>query len=161
MAAAAGIGTLQAARERERYAIGVDTNQNDLEPGFVVASDIKDVGKAIQEVYKSIVDGAYKPGAVLQYGLASGGVDLVTDAQVKVLPEAIMAKVAELRQQIIDGTLKIQIYDGSESGSSPCSGANKGEGQPPLALGPLAPDLSLRCAASSKSIRPPSWRWTM
>ena len=114
VAAAAGIGTLQAARERELYAIGVDTNQNDLEPGFVVASDIKDVGKAIQEVYRSIVDGTYTPGAVLQYGLASGGVDLVTTAQVQVLPEAIEAKVAELRQQIIDGTLKVEMYDGSD-----------------------------------------------
>ena len=114
VAAAAGIGVLQAARERSLYAIGVDTNQNDLEPGFVVASDIKDVGKAIQEVYKSISDGTYQPGAVLQYGLASGGVDLVTTAQVKVLPDAIETKVAELRQQIIDGTLKINLYDGSD-----------------------------------------------
>jgi basic membrane protein A len=114
VAAAAGIGVLQAAREREQYAIGVDTNQNDLEPGYVVASDIKDVGKAIQDVYKTIVDGAYKPGAVLQYGLASGGVDLVTDAQVKVLPDAIEAKVNELRQQIVDGTLKVEMYDGSD-----------------------------------------------
>jgi len=92
----------------------VDTNQNDLEPGYVVASDIKDVGKAIQDVYKTVADGTYKPGEVLQYGLASGGVDLVTDAQVKVLPEAIEAKVAELRQQIVDGTLKIEMYDGSD-----------------------------------------------
>ncbi|MFO7634302.1 MAG: BMP family ABC transporter substrate-binding protein [Caldilinea sp.] len=114
VAAAAGIGVLQAARERELYAIGVDTNQNDLEPGFVVASDIKDVGRAIQDVYKSIVDGTYEPGAVLQYGLASGGVDLVTEAQIKVLPDAIEAKVAELRQQIIDGTLQIELYDGSD-----------------------------------------------
>jgi basic membrane protein A len=114
VAAAAGIGVLQAAAERGLYAIGVDTNQNDLEPGFVVASDIKDVGKAIQDIYQSIADSSYQPGAVLQYGLASGGVDLVTEAQVKVLPEAIEAKVAELRQQIIDGTLKIDLYDGSD-----------------------------------------------
>lgn len=114
VAAAAGIGVLQAAAERELYAIGVDTNQNDLEPGFVVASDIKDVGKAIQDVYKTIDDGTYEPGAVLQYGLASGGVDLVTEAQVQVLPEAIVAKVDELRQQIIDGTLTVQMYDGSD-----------------------------------------------
>lgn len=114
VAAAAGIGTLQAARERELYAIGVDTNQNDLEPGFVVASDIKDVGRAIQDVFATIVDGAYAPGAVLQYGLASGGVDLVTEAQAPVLPEAIEAKVDELRQQIIDGTLEVEMYDGSE-----------------------------------------------
>ena len=57
---------------------------------------------------------AYKPGAVLKYGLASGGVDLVTEAKVKVLPEAIVAKVAELRQQIIDGTLQVKMYDGSD-----------------------------------------------
>ena len=114
VAAAAGIGVLQAARERELYAIGVDTNQNDLEPGFVVASDIKDVGKAIQDVYKTIADGTYEPGAVLQYGLASGGVDLVTEAQVQVLPDAIVAKVDELRQQIIDGTLTVEMYDGSD-----------------------------------------------
>jgi len=114
VAAAAGIGVLQAARERELYAIGVDTNQNDLEPGYVVASDIKDVGKAIQDVYKTIANGTYEPGAVLQYGLASGGVDLVTEAQVLVLPDAIVAKVAELRQQILDGTLKVETYDGSD-----------------------------------------------
>ncbi len=114
VAAAAGIGVLQAARERNLYAIGVDTNQNDLEPGHVVASDIKDVGKAIQDVYKSIVEGTYQPGAVLQYGLASGGVDLVTEAKVKVLPEAIEQRVRELRQQIIDGTLKIELYDGRD-----------------------------------------------
>lgn len=114
VAAAAGIGVLQAAAERDLYAIGVDTNQNDLEPGFVVASDIKDVGKAIQDVYKAVADGTYEPGAVLQYGLASGGVDLVTEAQVQVLPDAIMAKVDELRQQIIDGTLTVEMYDGSD-----------------------------------------------
>ncbi len=51
---------------------------------------------------------------MLQYGLASGGVDLVTTAQVKVLPDAIEAKVTELRQQIIDGTLTVEMYDGSD-----------------------------------------------
>ncbi|PJF46187.1 MAG: BMP family ABC transporter substrate-binding protein, partial [Candidatus Thermofonsia Clade 3 bacterium] len=50
----------------------------------------------------------------LQYGLASGGVDLVTEAKVKVLPEAIEQRVMELRQQIIDGTLKIELYDGRD-----------------------------------------------
>jgi len=114
VAAAAGIGVLQAASERSLYAIGVDTNQNDLEPGFVVASDIKDVGKAIQEVYQTIVEGSYVPGAILSYGLASGGVDLVTEAQVQVLPAAIEERVAALRQQIVDGSLQVELYDGRE-----------------------------------------------
>ncbi len=112
IAAAAGMGVLQAAGERGLYAIGVDTNQNDIVPGHVVASDIKDVGKAIYEVFKTIKDGSYKPGSVLQYGLASGGVDIDMTAQTQVLPEELQAKVKEIRQQIIDGTLKIEIYQG-------------------------------------------------
>jgi len=114
VAAAAGVGVLQAATERDLYAIGVDTNQNDLEPGHVVASDIKDIDKAIQDVYATVADGSYTPGAVLEYGLASGGVDVVTDAQTPVLPDAIVQRVNELRQQIIDGALQVELYDGSE-----------------------------------------------
>ncbi|NOY99551.1 MAG: BMP family ABC transporter substrate-binding protein [Chloroflexi bacterium] len=110
IAAAAGMGVLQAAGERGLYAIGVDTNQNDIVPGHVVASDIKDVGLAIWNVYNSINDGSYKPGEVLEYGLKSGAVDVVFDAQVQVLPQAIIDKVAEARQQIIDGTLVIERY---------------------------------------------------
>ncbi|MGB9640466.1 MAG: BMP family ABC transporter substrate-binding protein [Anaerolineales bacterium] len=114
VAAAAGIGVLQAARERELYAIGVDTNQNDLEPGYVIASDVKNVGKTIEDVYKTINDGSYKAGQVLKYGIAKGGVDIALDAKVKVLPQSIVDKVMALRQQIIDGTLVIQLYDGSD-----------------------------------------------
>jgi len=112
IAAAAGIGVLQAAGERGLYAIGVDTNQNDIVPGNVVASDIKDVGKAIYEVFKTIKDGTYQPGQVLQYGIATGGVDIDMTAQVQVLPQAIQDKVLEIRQQIIDGTLKVEMYTG-------------------------------------------------
>ncbi len=110
IAAAAGMGVLQAAGERELYAIGVDTNQNDIVPGFVVASDIKDVGRAIEEVFATIKDGTYQPGEVLQYGLASGAVDVVFDAETMVLPQSIIDKVDELRNQIINGELVVEIY---------------------------------------------------
>jgi basic membrane protein A len=112
VAAAAGIGVLQAAKERELYAIGVDTNQNDLEPGFVIASDIKNVGKSIEDVFKTIKDGTYKPGQVLAYGLTLAGVDIALEAQVKVLPQSTVDKVTSIRQQIIDGTLKVEKYAG-------------------------------------------------
>ena len=112
IAAAAGMGVLQAAGERGLYAIGVDTNQNDIVPGHVVASDIKDVGKAIYEVFKTIKDGTYKPGQVLSYGLASGGVDIDMSAAAPVLPQAVQDKVNAVRQEIIDGKLKVEIYTG-------------------------------------------------
>ena len=110
IAAAAGMGVLQASGERDLYSIGVDTNQNAIVPGHVVASDIKDVGMAITNVFASIQDGSYKPGEVLKYGLASKAVDVVFDGNNNVLPQAIVDKVNDLRQQIIDGKLKVEIY---------------------------------------------------
>jgi len=110
IAAAAGMGVLQAAGERGLYAIGVDTNQNAIVPGHVVASDIKDVGMAIQNVYATIRDGSYKAGEVLKYGLASKAVDVVFDGNSGVVPQTIIDKVNDLRQQIIDGKLKVEIY---------------------------------------------------
>jgi basic membrane protein A len=110
IAAAAGMGVLQAAGERGLYAIGVDTNQNNLVPGHIVASDIKDVGQSIQNVFATIKDGTYTPGTVLKYGLASKTVDVVFDDNGGVLPQSIIDKVNDLRQQIIDGKLKVEIY---------------------------------------------------
>jgi basic membrane protein A len=110
VAAATGLGVLQAAKERDLYAIGVDTNQNDIEPGHVIASDIKDVGKTIEEVYKTIKDGTYQPGQVIRYGLKTGTVDLVTDAQVQGLPQTILDRISEVRKEIIDGTLEVPKY---------------------------------------------------
>ncbi|MFM8321398.1 MAG: BMP family ABC transporter substrate-binding protein [Chloroflexota bacterium] len=110
VAAAAGTGVLQASGERGLYSIGVDTNQNTIVPGHVVASDIKDIGMAITNIFATIKDGSYKAGQVLNYGLASKGVDVVFDGNGGVLPQAIVDKVNEVRQQIIDGKLKVEIY---------------------------------------------------
>jgi len=110
IAAAAGMGVLQASGERDLYSIGVDTNQNAIVPGHVVASDIKDIGLAITNIYATIKDGTYKPGQVLNYGLATGGVDVVFEGNEGVLPQSIVDEVNNLRQQIIDGTLKVEIY---------------------------------------------------
>jgi basic membrane protein A len=114
VAAAAGIGVLQAAKERGLYAIGVDTNQNDMEPGTVIASDVKNVGATIEKVFKTIKDGTYKPGQVIRSGIASGGVDIALDAKVQVLPKSIVDKVMDLRQQIVNGKLAVEHYNGQD-----------------------------------------------
>ena len=110
VAAAAGLGVLQAARERNLYAIGVDSNQNDIEPGHVVASDVKQVGRSIEKVFASVVDGSYAEGTVISAGLKDGGVDLVLDAAKPVLPVGIQTRLTALRTQIIDGTLIVERY---------------------------------------------------
>ena len=110
VAAAAGMGVLQASGERDLYSIGVDTNQNGLVPGHVVASDIKDIGMSILNVYKTIDDGSYIPGEVLNYGLASQAVDVVFEENGDVLPQSIIDKVNEIREMIISGQLEVEKY---------------------------------------------------
>ncbi len=110
VAAAAGLGVLQAAKDRGLYAIGVDANQNDLQPGHVIASDIKNVGGAITRIAAQIESGSFRPGQVLSYGIAEGGVDLDLTATKPVLSAATAAKLKALRDQIVAGTLKIERY---------------------------------------------------
>lgn len=104
------MGVLQASGERELYSIGVDINQNSIVPGHVVASDIKDVGLSIQNVYRTIVDGTYKSGEVLDYGLASGTVDVVFEDNGDILPQEVIDKVAEIREMILSGELVVERY---------------------------------------------------
>jgi len=110
IAAAAGLGVLQAAAERDLYAIGVDTNQNDLEPGHVIVSDVKNVGYAIESVFKTIKDGTYQAGQLLEYGLAMGGVDADFTATEQILPQYIIDEVNAVRKQIIDGKYIVERY---------------------------------------------------
>ena len=114
-AGGAGLGVLQAARERELYAIGVDTNQNDLEPGYVIASDVKNVGTAIEEGIR------HDPGRLLQ---ARTGAELRHRAgrrgrglrrhAASPCRQAMIDQVKAIRQQIIDGTLKVELYGGQD-----------------------------------------------
>lgn len=110
IAAGAGLGVLQAAQERNLYSIGVDTNQNALVPGFVTCSDIKDIGKSIMTVFKTIKDGTYVPGQVINAGLASGAIDVVFDDNGGIVPQYIIDKVDEVRQKVINGETKVELY---------------------------------------------------
>jgi len=68
------------------------------------------VGQSFEVVFKTIADGTYKPGQVLEFGLKNGGVDIALEAKQPVLSKAAQDQILALRQQIIDGTLKIERY---------------------------------------------------
>ena len=111
IAALTGSGVLEAAREEGKYAIGVDSNQNPLQPGHVVTSDLKNVGDAIYGVFKTIVDGTYKPGVVLEYGLKEGAVGLAIDEHTqKILPAKSLQRVLEIQEKVKSGQIKVKRY---------------------------------------------------
>ena len=60
-----GMGVLEAASEQGVYAIGVDTNQDDLYPGSVFTSMTKNVDNCTYQIIQSVVDGTFEGGTLL------------------------------------------------------------------------------------------------
>ena len=106
-AAAGGTGTgvYQAAKDAGKLAIGVDSNQNYLQPGTMLTSMVKHVDVAVVNVLKS-----YKPG-VTSLGLKEDGVGYAMDANnAKLVTADMKAKVDAARADIISGKLKVVDY---------------------------------------------------
>jgi basic membrane protein A len=103
-----GEGVLQASAAADKYSIGVDIDQCGVAPGHVMASMLKRGDIAVYTLIKDEVEGrTVKPGTY-SFDLASGGVELLMCPQVAdMIPDEVKAKVAELRQAVIDGTITI------------------------------------------------------
>lgn len=105
-AAAGGTGTgvYQAAKDAGKLAIGVDSNQNHMQPGTMLTSMIKRVDLAVYNISKS-----HKPG-ISVLGLKEGGVDYAMDEHnAKLVTPEIRKRVDAAKAAIISG--KIQVTD--------------------------------------------------
>jgi basic membrane protein A len=106
-AAAGGTGTgvYQAAKDSGKLAIGVDSNQNHLQPGTMLTSMIKRVDVAVYNVIK-----AHAPGLSV-LGLKEGGVDYALDADnAKLVSADMKKKVDTIKADIISGKIKVADY---------------------------------------------------
>ncbi len=101
-----GIGVYQAAKDSGRLAIGVDSNQNHLQPGTMLTSMLKRVDVAVYNVSM----GSTKPGITV-LGLKEGGVDVALDEyNAKLVSADMKAKVDAARADIIAGKIKVADY---------------------------------------------------
>jgi basic membrane protein A len=64
VAGGSGLGYIQAAKEKNVYAIGVDADQSEVAPN-VITSALKRVNKAVYDTTKSVADGKFKAGDTL------------------------------------------------------------------------------------------------
>jgi basic membrane protein A len=109
-AGATGLGVLQAAKDKGKLAIGVDSNQNHLHPGTILTSMIKRVDVAIFETFKTAKDGTWKAG-VRNLGLAEQGVGYSIDEHNRKLITPEMEKrLEQARADIIAGKIKVTDY---------------------------------------------------
>jgi len=109
-AGASGSGVFDAAEERGKFAIGVDSNQNYIKPGIVLTSMMKRVDVAVFETCKEAAQGSY-PAGTKRYGLANQGVDYAVDAyNDKVLPVTVRKVADQIKNDIIAGKIKVPDY---------------------------------------------------
>ncbi|KPF64607.1 hypothetical protein IP69_18060 [Bosea sp. AAP35] len=105
-----GIGVLRATADAGKLGIGVDSNQNALQPGRVLTSMLKRVDVATHSSFKAARDGAWKPGMSV-LGLKEDGVGWALDEANKALVTPEMKAAADkARADIISGAVKVHDY---------------------------------------------------
>lgn len=111
-AAAGNYGVFEAAKAKGAFAYGVDVNQCPSAPGTVVDNVIKRTDIAVEKGVESVLSG--KTGTTVSYGLKEGGISLTgleagVDSSKCVIADHkdVLAKVKELRDQIVAGKLTV------------------------------------------------------
>lgn len=106
---ATGAGLFEAANEQNIFAIGVDSDQAELNPDApILTSMVKRVDNAVFQTTQSARNGEFPGGEVQTFGLEDNGVSLAPygrfDDQV---PQKVKDQVDEARQGIIDGEIEV------------------------------------------------------
>jgi basic membrane protein A len=117
VAGRSGEGVLEAAAQRDLFAIGVDSNQDDIQPGHVIVSSLKKVESTTFDPIQMLVDGSFQ-GGFQRRGLKEGFAGLSWDegsttfeqqgpAEMTAKIPEIKALVEEYRAKILSGEYKV------------------------------------------------------
>jgi basic membrane protein A len=116
VAGGTGTGVIEAAEEQGVYAIGVDSNQDDVAPGTVITSMMKHVDASVFEMISAAQSGDFTSGVKL-VGLAEGATGLSWDEGSTTFADAhpelsdqiaaAEALVEQYRASILDGSFEV------------------------------------------------------
>ncbi|MDF1610159.1 BMP family ABC transporter substrate-binding protein [Hoeflea sp. YIM 152468] len=105
-----GIGVLQAAADAGKLGIGVDSNQNGLQPGKVLTSMLKRVDVAVYNAFMDAKDDKFSYG-FSSLGLAEDGVDYAMDEHnADLVTDEMKAAVEAAKADIIAGKITVHDY---------------------------------------------------
>ena len=100
-----GMGVYQAAKDGGKLAIGVDSNQNHLQPGTMLTSMVKGVDVAVYNAAKKSTPG------VSSLGLKEGAVDYALDKHnEKLVTPEMKKRVDAAKADIVAGKIKVADY---------------------------------------------------
>jgi basic membrane protein A and related proteins len=100
-----GMGVYQAAKDAGKLAIGVDSNQNHIQPGTMLTSMVKRVDLAVYAAFKGVTPGT------TTLGLKEAGVDVALDENnAKLVTPEMKKRVDAARADIVSGKIKVIDY---------------------------------------------------
>jgi basic membrane protein A len=109
-AGATGNGAIEAAREQNKWAIGVDMDQNYIAPDNVLTSALKRVDNALYDVSDMARKGTLQGGSTLRYDLTNNGVGYATTGNH--IPQNIIDEVEAVKAKITAGQQKVPANAG-------------------------------------------------
>lgn len=103
-AGGSGLGMFQAAAEADFIAIGCNSNQNIIDPDYIVASMLKRVDTASFEIIKaSVVDKNLSVGEQTVLGVKEEGIGYTLDGSNIEVSKDIVESLSKIEKQIMDG----------------------------------------------------------
>lgn len=103
-----GTGVIEAAKQLDRYVIGVDADQNNAAPKNVITSMQKRVDVAVFQTIKAVADGHFKAGSNV-FGIENGGIGLAPfHGLARIVPDDVKVKLASLAREIKRGKIKVK-----------------------------------------------------
>jgi basic membrane protein A len=100
-----GAGVIEAAREQNKWAIGVDMDQNYIAPNNVLTSALKRVDNALYDISNLVGKGGFQGGGTLLYNLKNNGVGYATTGNH--IPANVITEVEAIKAKIISGQQKV------------------------------------------------------
>jgi len=104
----AGVGVIDASKDKGTYAIGFGFDQNSLAPETVLTSFTVNYDTLMLEGVKRILDGKFV-GEIQKYGLDVGAVDI--SPYHGTVPDDVAEQIENVRQEIIEGTVDVPRID--------------------------------------------------
>jgi len=102
-----GLGVFDAAEDMHKLAIGVDSNQNWVKPGFILTSMIKRVDVSVFNTVKEMVEGRFK-GGIHEFGMDTDGIGYALDDYNRdLIPQSVLDEVERAKKEIIAGRIKV------------------------------------------------------
>ena len=106
-AGGSGAGVFQAAKEKNVYAIGVDSDQDDIVPGTILTSMMKYVDVATFNIVKDTLEGKFT-NEHHEFGVKENGVGTTDFKNTKdKIGEANIKKLEEIKQDISSGKIVV------------------------------------------------------